>query len=66
MDWNTLQQVVRMLALTVAGFLAGRGYLDQGATDYFVSAVMAVSTFVWWGLWNRKREPKAGPGRDRR
>ena len=57
MKWDDIQQVVRILAFMVAGFLGERGGLDPANIETLGGAFLALASVAWWFFWNRK--PKA-------
>lgn len=55
MKWEDIQQVVRILAFMVAGFLGERGGLDPANVETLGGALLAIASVVWWWFWNRNK-----------
>jgi hypothetical protein len=53
MNWDSIQQVIRIVLYALGGYLLGdgvtQGELFQGA----VGGVISVGSFLWWLYWNR-------------
>jgi cytochrome b len=48
---DTLQLIIRQLALAVAGFLLHHGYITEGQTDKWVSGIIGVGTVAFTLVW---------------
>jgi hypothetical protein len=56
MDWNTIQQLIRVLAQFAGGVLVSNGYLTEDLATSGVGAVMSIAAIVWWVFWDSKRK----------
>jgi hypothetical protein len=54
MNWNDIQQIVRIVAFAVAGWLGNAGGLDPANTETLAGAFIALASVGWWWFWNRK------------
>lgn len=61
MDWNTLQQLIRIVAQLVAGFLAGQAFITTDMSTAFVSAAVSLGGIIWWAFWLRKQTGATPP-----
>lgn len=52
--------LVRHGLTTLGGYLAAKGYVDEGTANELVGAAMVIIGFVW-SLAVKKPEPKATP-----
>ncbi len=55
MDWNSVQQFIRIVMQFFGGVLVSYGWLDEAGLQALTGAVISVGAFVWWWVWNRKR-----------
>ena len=55
MNWDTVQQFVRMGLQAGAGALVTKGYLDAAAGEALVGGLLSIASVGWWLVWNRKR-----------
>ena len=56
MQWDTVQQFVRMGLQAGAGALVTKGVLDASAAEALTGGLMSISSVVWWLVWNKKRK----------
>jgi hypothetical protein len=61
MDWNDVQQILRIIMQVVAGFLMSKGYLNEEMATTLTGAVVSIGAVVWWFVWNRKASTPAEP-----
>jgi hypothetical protein len=54
MDWNTIQQFIRILLQFGAGLLVSRGLLTADMAAQAVGALLSLGGIAWWAVWNRK------------
>lgn len=54
MNWNDIQQVVRILAYAAAGWLGAKGGLDPANVETLGGALLGLVSVAWWFFWNRK------------
>jgi hypothetical protein len=55
MNWETLQQLLRIILYAVGGYFLGDGVTQGAEFQAAVGGVLAVGAFVWWAVWERKR-----------
>lgn len=55
MDWNSIQQLVRIVAQLAAGALVNHGVITQDLATGGVGAVVSIAAIVWWVVWEGKR-----------
>lgn len=55
MNWDTIQQFIRIIMQVLAGMLVSRGYItaDMGVT--LTGAVLSLAGIGWWVFWQRRR-----------
>ena len=59
MNWNTIQQLVRILAQLGAGALVTNGIVTEDLATSGVGAIMSIAAIVWWIFWEKDRvDPK--------
>jgi hypothetical protein len=56
MQWDTVQQFVRMGIQAGAGALVARGFIDNSVSEALIGGLMSLSSVAWWLVWNRKRK----------
>lgn len=59
MDWNTIQQFVRIVLQFGAGFLVQSGLITADMQTTLVGALMSIAGVVWWIVWDRNRKAAA-------
>lgn len=59
MNWDTVQQFIRILMQVVAGMLVSKGYISQEMGVTLTGAIVSLSGIAWWALWDRLRVKKA-------
>ncbi|MBN8930362.1 MAG: hypothetical protein J0G97_00040 [Rhizobium pusense] len=57
MDWNTVQQLLRILLQFGSGVLISKGVLTEEMAVTLTGGLISVASVVWWIAWN-KREVK--------
>jgi hypothetical protein len=55
MNWDTVQQFVRIVMQVVAGMLVSRGYITSEMGVTLVGAVLSLGGIAWWAFWDRSR-----------
>lgn len=55
MNWDSVQQVVRILLNAAGGILIGKGYLTEETATTLVGGLLSVGSVVWWFIWDRGR-----------
>ncbi|MGI8397813.1 hypothetical protein ACRYWZ_15680 [Agrobacterium deltaense] len=54
MDWNTVQQLLRILLQFGSGVLISKGVLTEEMAVTLSGGVISVASVVWWIVWNKK------------
>jgi hypothetical protein len=54
MDWNTVQQLLRILLQFGSGVLISKGVLTEEMAVTLTGGVISVASVVWWIVWNKK------------
>lgn len=55
MNWDSLQQLLRIVLYAIGGYLFGEGTAEGAQYQQAVGGLLTVLTFVWWWFWERKR-----------
>lgn len=53
MNWDTIQQIIRIAMQFIAGVLVSLGYLNQEMAAQLSGAVLSLAGVAWWTIWNR-------------
>jgi len=60
MNWDSMQQIVRILMAYVGSYLVSLGFPDD-MVKVAVGGGVAAAGLAWWWFWDRKRaDPAAG------
>lgn len=59
MDWNTVQQLLRILLQLGSGALISKGVLTEEMAATLTGGVISVASVVWWLAWNKKTAPSS-------
>lgn len=54
MNWNDIQQIVRIVLYGAAGWLVNAGQLDAANAETLAGGALAIVSVAWWWFWNRK------------
>lgn len=54
MDWNTVQQLLRILLQLGSGVLISKGVLTEEMAVTLTGGIISVASVVWWAVWNKK------------
>lgn len=57
MNWDTIQQFVRILAGWAASYLVTAGFIDQNNATILTGALIGLVQVAWWVIWNRGKAP---------
>lgn len=57
MNWDTVQQFLRIIMQVVAGMLVSRGFLTEEMGVTLTGAVLSLGGIAWWVFWQRGRSP---------
>lgn len=55
MNWDTIQQVLRILLYTLGGWAFGDAVTEGATFQNAVTGALAVGAFAWWAIWERNR-----------
>ncbi len=55
MNWDTVQQFVRIIMQVLAGMLVSKGIITAEMGVSLSGAVLSLAGIAWWVLWDRKR-----------
>ena len=55
MNWDTIQQFIRIIMQVVAGMLVSKGLITQELGVTLVGAVVSLGNVAWWVFWQRNR-----------
>lgn len=58
MKWDTIQQLIRILAQMGGAALVTNGMLTEDMATQLTGGVMALASVAWWIFWESKRAPK--------
>lgn len=61
MNWATVQQMVRIAAQWLAGFLVSSGVIAESMATIVVGAAVSVAAVLWWVVWESNREDPTPP-----
>ena len=54
MNWDTTQQLIRIVLYAGGGALLGDGVTSGAEFEAAGGGVLSIAAFVWWYFWNRK------------
>lgn len=55
MNWDTIQQFIRILMQVAAGMLVQRGLITAEMGVTLTGAVVSLGGIAWWAFWQRHR-----------
>jgi hypothetical protein len=55
MDWQTIQQVLRIVLNAAGGVLVGKGYLTEDMLTTLIGGLLSIGSVGWWFIWDRNR-----------
>lgn len=55
MDWDTVQQVFRIVLNAIGAALVSKGYLNQEMLTALVGGILSIGSVAWWFFWNRNK-----------
>jgi hypothetical protein len=56
MNWDSIQQLIRIIAYAVIGYFFGDAAVNGEIGQAAVAGAIGVANFVWTFVWNRNRE----------
>ena len=56
MQWSQVQQVLRIIIFSAAGWLFGQGVTEGELFQQAVGGLLSVGAFAWWLVWEHKTE----------
>ena len=56
MNWDTIQQFLRIILQVVAGMLVSKGFITEEMGVTLIGAIMSLGGIAWWAFWDRKRK----------
>lgn len=57
MNWDTVQQLLRILLQVVAGMLVSKGFITSEMGVTATGAILSLGSIAWWAYWNRGKAP---------
>jgi len=55
MNWETIQQLIRIVMFTVGSFFLGDAVANGEQFQGLIGGVVAAASFAWWFFWERTR-----------
>lgn len=55
MNWDSIQQVIRIVAYAVGGYVLGDAVAQSAQFQAAVGGLISIGAFGWWVLFERKR-----------
>jgi hypothetical protein len=55
MDWNSIQQLIRIIMQIAAGYLISMGVMTEEIATAMTGGVVSLGMVVWWVFWERHR-----------
>lgn len=55
MNWDTVQQLLRILLQVGAGMLVSKGIITAEMGVTATGAILSLGGVAWWAFWQRKR-----------
>lgn len=55
MNWDTIQQFIRIVMQVVAGMLVSKGIITAELGVTLTGAVVSLGSVAWWAFWQRNR-----------
>jgi hypothetical protein len=55
MNWDTVQQLLRIILQVVAGMLVSKGIITAEMGVTATGAILSLGGVAWWAFWQRKR-----------
>lgn len=55
MNWDTIQQLVRVIMQVVAGMMISKGIITEEMGVALTGAIVSLGGIAWWVFWQRSR-----------
>lgn len=56
MNWDTIQQLIRIGGYAAGGAIFGQAVADGAQFQQALGGVISIGSFAWWWFWDRKRQ----------
>jgi hypothetical protein len=56
MTWDSIQQIIRILAYAIGGYALGEGVTQGETFQAAVGGLISVGAFVWWAIRERTKQ----------
>ena len=57
MNWDTVQQLIRIVMYASGSALLGDGVADGAEYQAAIGGAVSIAAFLWWWFWERARPP---------
>ena len=57
MNWDTVQQFIRIVMQVLAGMLVSRGMITEEMGVTLTGAIVSLGGIAWWVFWQRGKAP---------
>lgn len=61
MNWDNIQQLIRIVAQVGAGALVSKGVITEDIASQLIGGVMSLAMVGWWIFWNKDRATTTTP-----
>lgn len=56
MNWDTIQQFIRIVMQVLAGMLVSRGLITEEMAVTLTGAIVSLGGIAWWVFWQRGKQ----------
>lgn len=56
MTWDSVQQLIRIIAQLGAGALVSRGVITEDLATQLTGGILSLATVGWWVFWQNQRK----------
>lgn len=56
MNWDNVQQLIRIIAQIGAGALVSKGVITEDIATQLTGGILSLASVAWWIFWNNKRD----------
>lgn len=53
MNWESIEQVLRILCYAMGGYLLGEGVVESNTFQSAVGGFLSIGAFIWWIFWEK-------------